>query len=44
VPAKAMLRHLGLRVGECRLPMGPAPTGLAERARQVMANLVAARG
>ena len=44
VPAKAMLRHLGLRVGECRLPMGPAPTGLAERAGQVMANLVAARG
>ena len=44
VPAKAMLRHLGLRVGECRLPMGPAPAGLAERARQVMANLVAARG
>jgi 4-hydroxy-tetrahydrodipicolinate synthase len=44
VPAKAMLRHLGLRVGECRLPMGPAPTGLVERARQVMANLVAARG
>jgi 4-hydroxy-tetrahydrodipicolinate synthase len=44
VPAKAMLRHLGLRVGECRLPMGPAPAGLAERARHVMANLVAARG
>jgi 4-hydroxy-tetrahydrodipicolinate synthase len=44
VPAKAMLRQLGLRVGECRLPMGPAPAGLAERARKVMANLVAARG
>jgi 4-hydroxy-tetrahydrodipicolinate synthase len=44
VPAKAMLRELGVRVGECRLPMGPAPAGLAERAREVMANLVAARG
>jgi 4-hydroxy-tetrahydrodipicolinate synthase len=44
VPAKAMMRELGLRVGECRLPMGPAPAGLAERAREVMANLVAARG
>jgi 4-hydroxy-tetrahydrodipicolinate synthase len=44
VPAKAMLRELGVRVGECRLPMGPAPAGLADRAREVMANLVAARG
>jgi 4-hydroxy-tetrahydrodipicolinate synthase len=44
VPAKAMMRELGLRVGECRLPMGPAPAGLTERAREVMANLVAARG
>jgi 4-hydroxy-tetrahydrodipicolinate synthase len=44
IPAKAMLRALGVRVGECRLPMGPAPAGLAERAREVMANLVAARG
>jgi 4-hydroxy-tetrahydrodipicolinate synthase len=44
VPAKAMMRELGLRVGECRLPMGSAPAGLVERAREVMANLVAARG
>ena len=39
VPAKAMMRVLGQRVGECRLPMGPAPAGLEERARQVLAAL-----
>jgi 4-hydroxy-tetrahydrodipicolinate synthase len=39
VPAKAMLRVLGLPVGQCRPPMGPAPDGLEERARQVLANL-----
>lgn len=36
---KAMMRTLGLRVGECRLPLGPAPAGTEERARQVYANL-----
>ncbi|MGQ0520955.1 MAG: 4-hydroxy-tetrahydrodipicolinate synthase [Actinomycetota bacterium] len=39
VPAKAMMRVLGLPVGQCRLPMGPAPEGLEDRARQVLANL-----
>jgi 4-hydroxy-tetrahydrodipicolinate synthase len=39
IPAKAMMRALGLPVGECRLPMGVAPPGLEERARQVLANL-----
>ena len=39
VPAKAMMRVLGLPVGECRLPMGPAPAGLEDRARHVLANL-----
>ena len=39
VPAKAMMRVLGLRVGQCRLPMGPAPEGLEARARLVLANL-----
>ena len=39
LPAKAMMRVLGLPVGQCRLPMGPAPEGLEERARQVLANL-----
>jgi 4-hydroxy-tetrahydrodipicolinate synthase len=35
VPAKAMMRMLGHEVGECRPPMGPAPEGLEDRARQV---------
>jgi 4-hydroxy-tetrahydrodipicolinate synthase len=39
VPAKAMMRVLGQRVGECRLPMGPAPAGLEDRAREVLAAL-----
>lgn len=39
IPAKAMLRVLGLRVGQCRLPMGPAPEGLEERAKKVLADL-----
>lgn len=39
IPAKAMMRTLGLAVGECRLPMGPAPVGLEDRAREVYANL-----
>ena len=39
VPAKAMMRVLGQRVGQCRLPMGPAPAGLEERAREVLAAL-----
>ncbi len=32
---KAMLRTLGLAVGECRPPLGPAPAGTEERARKV---------
>ncbi len=43
LPAKAMLRHIGLRVGHCRLPMGPEPEWLPERARTVLANLQASR-
>ena len=39
VPAKAMMRALGLPVGQCRLPMGPAPADLEDRARQVLAGL-----
>jgi 4-hydroxy-tetrahydrodipicolinate synthase len=39
IPAKAMMRTLGLAVGECRLPMGPAPVGLEDRAREVYASL-----
>jgi 4-hydroxy-tetrahydrodipicolinate synthase len=39
VPTKALLRVLGLPVGQCRLPMGTAPNGLEERARTVLADL-----
>ncbi len=41
--AKAMMRTLGLPVGECRLPLGPAPAGTEDRAREVYAHLHAAR-
>jgi len=44
IPTKAMLRTQGWAVGECRLPVGPAPDGLEDRAREVWANLVANRG
>lgn len=39
VPAKAMLRTMGLPAGECRLPMGPTPPGLEASARAVLARL-----
>jgi 4-hydroxy-tetrahydrodipicolinate synthase len=39
VPAKAMMRVLGLPVGECRLPNAPAPEGLENRATEVLARL-----
>lgn len=39
VPAKAMMRLLGLPVGHCRPPMGPEPDDLADRARVVAAGL-----
>jgi len=39
MPTKAMLRTLDLRVGQCRLPVGPAPAELEDRARQVHADL-----
>ena len=39
IPSKVMMNHLGFHVGECRLPMGPPPAGLAERAARVHANL-----
>lgn len=43
IPSKVMMNHLGFNVGECRLPMGPPPAGLAERARVVHENLEKAR-
>jgi 4-hydroxy-tetrahydrodipicolinate synthase len=44
MPAKAMLRAMGLPAGECRLPHGPAPSWLEERAEAVLADLDAWRG
>lgn len=44
IPTKAMMRTLGFSVGECRLPVGPAPEGLEDRAREVYSKLVIARG
>lgn len=41
LPAKAMMRALGLPAGQCRLPMGDAPPELEEQARQVHARLAA---
>jgi 4-hydroxy-tetrahydrodipicolinate synthase len=37
--AKAALRVLGLPVGECRMPLGPAPAGTEDRAREVLRGL-----
>ena len=39
VPTKCMMRVLGLPAGPCRLPMGPEPSGLEDRAREVLAAL-----
>lgn len=41
MPAKAMMRVLGLPVGQCRLPIGPAPEGLEAAAAAVLARLEA---
>jgi 4-hydroxy-tetrahydrodipicolinate synthase len=43
IPSKVMMNHLGFAVGECRLPMGPPPAGLSERAARVHANLERSR-
>ena len=39
LPSKAMMRFLGLNVGQARLPMGDSPAFVDERAPQVWANL-----
>lgn len=39
IPTKVLLGLLGIDVGECRLPMGPPPAGLDDRAREVLRNL-----
>lgn len=43
LPVKAMLRVLGLPAGECRLPLGVAPSGLEDRAKSVIEELDAWR-
>lgn len=43
IPSKVMMNLLGVPVGHCRLPMGPPPDFVAERARQVWADLESAR-
>ena len=39
IPVKAMLRHLGWGVGQCRLPLGDAPDWVDARAPEVWAAL-----
>jgi 4-hydroxy-tetrahydrodipicolinate synthase len=39
LPAKAMMRALGQPAGQCRLPLGPAPAGLEQRALEVWNQL-----
>jgi 4-hydroxy-tetrahydrodipicolinate synthase len=39
IPTKAMLRVLRLPAGQCRLPLGPAPEGLEDRASAVLTGL-----
>lgn len=43
VPTKAMLRHLGLPAGQCRLPLGDAPRATEAAAAEVWAGLQAFR-
>ncbi len=42
LPAKAACRALGLPVGQCRLPLGPAPADLDAEAARLVASLDAA--
>ena len=39
IPTKAAMRALGLPAGQCRLPLGQAPSGLDDRARDLLAGL-----
>ena len=43
IPTKAMMRHLGIPVGQARLPMGDAPADVEARAPQVWADLLLRR-
>ncbi len=44
IPAKAAMRYLGLAVGQCRWPLGPADESVDHEAARVVAELRAARG
>jgi 4-hydroxy-tetrahydrodipicolinate synthase len=39
IPTKAVLRVRGLPAGQCRLPMGQAPDGLEQKAREMLSAL-----
>ena len=39
IPTKAMMKILGLPGGDCRLPMGPEPEWLADKARGILSGL-----
>ena len=39
VPTKSMMNTLGVGVGDCRLPMGPAPADIDARSRSVLKAL-----
>ncbi len=39
VPTKSMMNVLGVKVGDCRLPMGPAPDDIDDRSKAVLAAL-----
>lgn len=43
IPTKVMMEVLGFRVGDARLPMGPAPATQRAKAEAVLANLERAR-
>ncbi|MGE0000018.1 MAG: 4-hydroxy-tetrahydrodipicolinate synthase [Ilumatobacteraceae bacterium] len=39
IPTKAVMRHLGIPVGQARLPMGDAPEWVEQRVPEVLGNL-----
>jgi 4-hydroxy-tetrahydrodipicolinate synthase len=39
VPTKSMMNVLGIKVGHCRLPMGPAPDDIDQRSKAVLVAL-----
>jgi 4-hydroxy-tetrahydrodipicolinate synthase len=39
IPSKAMMRHLGIPVGQARLPMGDAPDFVEQRVSRVWSDL-----